>query len=452
MATVTVPRARTKAVTPRRENVEILRAAVFHTPKNPFQHSDALAMFADGALAIHSGRIAACGDYIVVRAQYPDAVVRDMRGGCILPGLVDTHVHFPQSRIVGGIGYSLRGWLDNLALPEEARLEDPSRVPALAREFVHGIASHGTTTALVFGSHFSDATAGLFDAAARRGIRVVSGLVLSDRLLLPTLYQTPDAAFRESKSLIERFHSHSRLSYAVIPRFAISASEAILEVCQALMREDASLRFTTHINESADEVERVAQLFPWADDYLSVYEKYELIGRKSVLAHDVHVKESELKRLAERQASVAHCPCSNAALGSGIFPMRRHLEAQVRFSLGTDIGAGTGFGILKEAMQAYMLQRVAPEPVVLTSAQMLWMATRAGAEALSMEDEIGDFTVGKAADLVVLRPPQGSPLHSIFTHAEGDPERMLAALLTLAGQDCVGEVRVEGDAVFEGKA
>jgi guanine deaminase len=132
--------------------------------------------------------------------------------------------------------------------------------------------------------------------------------------------------------------------------------------------------------------------------------------------------------------------------------MRRHLEAQVRFSLGTDIGAGTGFGILKEAMQAYLLQRVAPEPVVLTSAQMLWMATRAGAEALSMEDEIGDFTVGKAADLVVLRPPQGSPLHSIFTHAEGDPERMLAALLTLAGQDCVGEVRVEGDAVFEGKA
>ena len=321
----------------------------------------------------------------------------------------------------------------------------------VAREFAHGLVSHGTTTALVFGSHFADATLELFEAAAHRGIRVVSGLVLSDRLLRPDLHQTPDMAFRDCKSLIERFHRRGRLSYAVTPRFALSASEGMLEVCQTLLREDPSLTFTTHINESPDEIEQVARLFPWASDYLGVYDKYDLIGRRSVLAHNVHTSTAELARLAAQKATVTHCPCSNAALGSGIFPMRRHLDAQVRFALGTDIGGGTGFSVLKEALQAYLMQRVAPEAMVLNPAQMLWMATRAGAEALCMEEETGDFTPGKAADLVYFRPASGSTLHTVFTHME-EPERMLAATITLAEQDSVGEVRVEGDVVYEGRA
>jgi guanine deaminase len=451
VATVTSLGLRTKKVAQHIESVEILRAAVFHTPKNTFEHPDALVALADGALAIKSGRIAACGDYIAVRAQYPEAVVRDFRGGCILPGLIDTHVHFPQVRIIGGLGFSLLDWLQKVALPEEAALADTSHARIVAREFVHGLVSHGTTTALVFGAHFTEATAELFNAAEHRGLRVVGGLVLSDRMLRPDLHQTPEVALRDSKSLIERFHGRARLSYAVTPRFALSASEPMLEVCQTLLRDHPSLTFTTHINESPDEVQQVAQLFPWAADYLAVYEKYGLVGRRSVLAHNVHATATELERLAASQASVAHCPCSNAALGSGIFPMRRHLEAKVRFALGTDIGGGTGFSILKEALQAYLMQRVASEPMVPTPAQMLFLATRAGAEALSIEDNTGDFTTGKAADLVCFRPAQGSTLHTVMSRTE-DPERMLAALLTLAERDSVGEVRVDGDVVFEGKA
>ncbi|HEY4085488.1 MAG TPA: amidohydrolase family protein, partial [Bryobacteraceae bacterium] len=232
--------------------------------------------------------------------------------------------------------------------------------------------------------------------------------------------------------------------------FAPSTSEAMLEVCQTLLRENPALLFTTHVNESAAEVAQVLQAFPWAGDYLAVYEKYDLVGPRSVLAHNVHATDAELARLAERQAAIAHCPCSNAVLGSGIFPLQRHLSAKVRFALGSDVGAGTGFGILKEALQAALMQRVAPEPVVLTSAQLLWMATRAGAEALGMAEEIGDFTPGKAADLVYIKPAAGTPLHAVLTHTE-DPERMLNAVITLAGAESVCEVRVEGDVVYEGK-
>lgn len=450
MATATATRPRTQKIAPFVDSVEILRAPLFHTPGNPFENPGNLVALYDGALAIHAGRVAACGDYIAVRAQYPDAAVRDLRDGCILPGLIDTHAHFPQVRILGALGLSFPEWLETRAMPEEARLADTAHARVVAREFVQGLASHGTTTALVFGSHFAEATAELFNAADHHGLRVTSGLVLSDRGLWPSLCHAPEIALSDSRLLIENFRDKARLQYAVIPRFAPSTSEAMLEVCQTLLRENPGLLFTTHINESPAEIAEVLQAFPGAADYLAVYEKFDLVGPRSVLAHNVHVTDAELARLAERRAAIAHCPCSNAALGNGIFPLQRHLNAKVRFALGSDVGAGTGFGILREALQAGLMQRVAREPVVLTSAQLLWMATRAGAEALSMAEEIGDFTPGKAADLVYIKPAAGTPLHAVLTHTE-DPERMLNAVITLAGAESVCEVRVEGDVVYEGK-
>jgi guanine deaminase len=427
--------------------VEILRAAIFHTPGNPFTETDGLVAFGDGGLAIASGRIVSCADYHDVVAVHPDASVRDLRGGYIIPGLIDTHVHFPQVRVLGGLGYSLQDWLEQRALPEEARLADAGYAAAIAREFFDALVSHGTTSAMVFGSHFANAMEVFFTVAAQSGLRICSGLVLSDRALLPELRQTPDAAYRESSLLIERFHGKGRLRYAVTPRFALSASEAMLETCGALLREDSSLRFTTHINENGREIEEAARLFPNARDYLAVYERFGLVGPRSVLAHNVHATDAEIARVAERSASIASCPSSNAALGSGIFPLRRHVDAGVRCTLGTDVGAGTDFGILREGLQMYLMQRVAPQPVTLTPGQLLYLATRAGAEALGLEEETGDFEKGRAADLVYLKPPDGGLLAGALQRAE-DAERILAALFTLAGAESVREVRVAGEVVF----
>jgi guanine deaminase len=424
--------------------VNILRAAIFHTPRNPFLESRALAAYPDGALVIEGGRVLACGEYAEMRAAYPVAEVRDLRGGYILPGFVDTHVHFPQVRIIGGLGYSLLDWLEQLTLPEEARLADVAYASAVASEFAGALAAHGTTTALVFGSHFVPATAALFEAAEKRGLRVFSGLVLSDRSVREELRQHPYAAYRDCLALIERFPR-----YAVTPRFALSASESILEVCGALMRERPNLLFTTHINENPREVHEVAKLFPWAGDYLSVYERFGLIGRNSVLAHNIHASDDELRRLAVVRATIAHCPASNAALGSGIFPLARHVRAGVRLALGTDIGGGTGFGMMKEALQCYLMQRVATDAEIVSPAQMLYLVSRAGAEALGIENETGDFAAGKAADLVYLRPADGSVLASVLQHAgDQSPERTIAALFTLAGADSIEEVQVSGHAVF----
>lgn len=375
--------------------MKIFRSAIHHTPDR-----DTLISHKDGGLAVQNGMIAACNDYSVVRAMFPDADVIDMREGCILPGFIDAHTHFPQVRIIGGLGHSLLDWLEQLTLPEEARMANTAYAQTIAREFTEALAAHGTTTALVFGAHFIDATIALFDAASAKGLRVISGLVLSDRYLRPDLLQTPEAAYRDSQRLIESIREKTRLGYAVIPRFALSTSEAMLDVCRTLFRETPGALFTTHINENASEIEAVSKQFPRAADYLDIYERCDLISNRSVLAHNVHTTDSQLTRLAQSGASIAHCPCSNAALGSGIFPMKRHLRHNVKFALGTDIGAGLGFSVLKEALQAHLFQRVAPGDFNLTPAHMLYLATKAGAEALNLSHKIGDFTPGKSADFV----------------------------------------------------
>jgi guanine deaminase len=425
---------------------ELLRAPIFHTVADPFHDARALVTHEDGALLVSDGRIAASGDYQTLRAACGDVPTRDWRGGVLLPGLVDAHVHFPQVRIIGGIGLTLLDWLDEMALPEEARMADVTYARRTAETFVRALAAQGTTTALVFGAHFAPATAALFDAAAAAGLRIASGLVLSDRLLRPDLHQTPDEAYRASVDLIRRFHGRGRLRYAVTPRFARSTSEAMLEVCHTLLREHDTVRAQSHINESLREVAEVRRLFPWARDYLAVYERYGIEGRRAVLAHNVHPTSSELERLAAARTAVAHCPASNAVLGSGIFPFRRHRDANVVCALGSDVGGGTGFGMLKEALQAYLMQRVATDGVALDPGTLLYLATRAGAEALGLDHEIGDFQVGKAADFVYLRPPAGSPLDLVLGRADS-PRHALAAVFMLAGRESVREVRVAGTKV-----
>ncbi len=217
---------------------QLLRATIFHTPRNPFVSENALEDFVDGGLLLGNGRVIACGDFGTLRGQHPHAVVRDLRGGFLLPGLVDTHIHFPQIRILGGLGLELLDWLKQHALPEEARLGNEDYARVVAKEFVFALAAHGTTTALVFGAHFQAATAALFETAEKAGLRVASGLVISDRLLRPELHQTPENAYRASKQLIRNFHGKGRLLYSVTPRFALSASEAMLEVCKAQSASD----------------------------------------------------------------------------------------------------------------------------------------------------------------------------------------------------------------------
>jgi guanine deaminase len=422
----------------------IYRARALDTPDDPLT-GGLLRSDEDVGFLVVDGMIAERGPFEKVRAGHRGSTVVDLRDGVLLPGLVDTHVHYPQVRAIGALGMPLLEWLERWALPEEARLADVDYARDVAEEFVGGLVSAGTTTALVFGSHFATAVDALFEEATRVGVRVTSGLVVSDRGLPDSLLTTPDRAYDESLALAERWHKPvGSTRYAVTPRFSFSAGDDLLAACARVRDDVIGSWFTSHVNESAAEVNEVARLFQGSEHYVDTYDRHGLVGPHAVLAHNVHPTDAELRVLAERGAAVAHCPTSNAALGSGLFPMRRHLEHGVRVALGSDVGAGTGFSLLKEGLQAYFVQRLlGPEGVPLTSAHLLHLATGAGARALGLSDEVGDLSVGKQFDAVLVRPLADDPLDVCLRHA-ASPEDALAKIFALGGDSDIAGVWIGG--------
>jgi len=422
--------------------VTLYAGTIVDTPGDPFTGDPAGAVAEAGALLVRDGVIRARGTFAALRAAHPDEPVTRLPGGMLVPGFIDTHVHFPQIRAIGGLGMPLLDWLERCALPEESKLADQAYAREVAGEFLDGLLASGTTSALVFGSHFPAAMDELFAAAGKRGLNITSGLVLSDRILRPDLLRSPRAALADSTDLIGRWHGHGRLRYAVTPRFALSASREMLDVCAQLLETGAW--FTSHINENAAEVAAVARLFPDARHYLDTYRQHGLVTRRSVFAHNVHPADAELAVLAANGASVAHCPTSNCALGSGLFPMRRHAGHGVGIALGSDVGAGAGLFMPKEALQAYFIQRLlGPDGLNLTPAHLLYLVTRAGARALGLDDRVGDFRVGKDFDAVWLRPAAGSTLAVNLKHAR-DTTDALARIFSLATPADVAEVWIRG--------
>jgi guanine deaminase len=399
------------------------------------------------ALLVRDGLVAERGELADLRETHPDERLVELSEGLVLPGFVDTHVHFPQVRMIGALGMPLLDWLEHSALPEEARLADVDYAGGVARDFVSGLVRAGTTTALVFGAHFAAAVDVLFEEASSRGLRITAGLVVSDRLLRDDLLTTPERAYSEGKALAEKWHGSGRLRYAVTPRFSLSCSDALLASCGALHADVEGSWFTSHINENRAEIAAVIELFPDSVDYLATYARHRLVGERSVFAHNLHASPAELAALASSRASVAHCPTSNSALGSGLFPLREHVASGVRVALGSDVGAGTGLSMLKEGLQAYFMQQLLGDAgLPLTSAHLLYLATAAGAAALGLTGQVGEFSVGCQFDAVWLRPAADSALDCGLRNVDSVDEA-LAKAFALGTDADVAQVWVGGDPI-----
>lgn len=368
--------------------------------------------------------------------------------GLLLPGFVDTHAHYPQVRAIGSLDLPLLEWLEQCALPEELKLADPGYAAEVAEEFVLGLLQAGTTTVLAFGAHFATAMDELYEAAARSGIRLTSGLVVSDRALPDGLLTTPERAYDEGLRLAQRWHGRGRLRYAVMPRFSLSCSDGLLESCSALLDAVDGAWFTSHLNENPAEVETVKQAFG-TSTYLETYARHGLVGERSVFAHNIHPVTAELTVLGTSGATVAHCPTSNAMLGSGLFPLRRHLDHGIGVSLGSDVAAGAGFSLLKEGLQAYMTQELlGEEGYPLAATQLLYLATGAGARALGLEGLIGELGVGSQFDAQWINPRANPTLASSMQNADS-AEDALAKVFTLGTPADVEAVWIGGELVSE---
>ncbi|MFC3285416.1 guanine deaminase [Litchfieldella rifensis] len=362
----------------------------------------------DGAIWIEGGHIRAIGDYRELAPSLPQGIeVVDYSGKLMMPGFIDSHVHYVQLDIMASYGRQLLDWLNEYTFPEECRFAQQAHAENVAEAFLDEQLRVGTTTAQVFCTSHPVSVDTFFAAARQRGLRMLAGKVLMDRNAPEGLTDTVADGIRDSERLIGDWHGKDRLGYTLTPRFAPTSTAAQLDATGGILRNAPDLHLQTHLSENQGEIAWVAELFPDCQDYLGVYERYGLVGPRSTFAHGIHLTQEMRNRLAAAGANVAFCPTSNLFLGSGLFDRQACRDAGLNTTLASDVGGGTDLSGLATLKAAYQVGQLLGQP--LTAWQGFYRLTLGNARALHLDAHIGSLRAGAEADIVVL-DPRATPL------------------------------------------
>jgi 5-methylthioadenosine/S-adenosylhomocysteine deaminase len=377
-----------------------------------------------GSVSIRNGRIFSVGPEPDMRH---DATI-DADGAYVLPGFIQTHVHLCQTLFRGyADDMPLLEWLRKRVWPMEAA-HTPRTLRASTRLAAAELLLSGTTTALTMETvHDTDA---VFETLATMGLRAVVGKCMmdSDQGVPKRLQEQTRASIDESVALRRRWdgQANGRLHAAFAPRFAVSCSRELLEAVADLSARDRVI-VHTHASENRDEIEVVRRLSGGMSN-LEYLADTGLATPHLCTAHCVWVSDSEQALLAERGVKVMHCPSSNLKLGSGLAPVTEMRARGISVSLGADGAAcNNRLDMFEEMRLAATIQAVRKAPGALTARDALWMATREGARALALEDEIGSLEPGKRADLIVVGR-QG-------VHQSPDPDPWSTLVYATRGSD-----------------
>jgi guanine deaminase len=422
--------------------VKAFRGAILHFTADPGSGSDGFEHFEDGLLLVDSGRVARVGPADDMLASLPPAIeVTDRRGQLILPGFIDAHVHYAQTDVIASPGRDLLHWLETCVFPEEARFAERAHADEVAEFFLDELLRNGTTTALVFGTVHRASADAFFEAAQRRNVRMGAGRVMMDRDCPPGLADAGLDARADAHELVERWDGNGRLHYAITPRFAVTSSEAQLRLAGELARAHPNAFVHSHLAEHPGEVQKVRSLFPAARSYLDVYERFGLLRTRAIYAHCLHLDAEDRARMAATGAAAAFCPSSNLFLGSGLFDLEAAGAAGMSVALGTDVGAGTSFSMLRTMADAYKVAQMRGQ--TLTALRAFYLATLGGARALRLDDRIGSFAPGNEADFIVL-DPAATPLLARRMRAMKTLQERLFAWMILGDERAVRETYVLG--------
>ncbi len=402
--------------------VTAIRGAFLDFTDDPFYvaESDSVRYVPDGLLVVSQGKVLAFGAYDELCERYENISIAAYPDQLIVPGFIDLHVHYPQTGMIAAYGTQLLEWLNKYTFPTEAKFKDADYAREMASFFLDELLRNGTTTALVLTTIFPQSVHVLFEEARRRNMRMIAGQVLMTRNAPDFLLNDAERAYGQTREQIQTWHGNGRALYAITPRFAITSTPKELALAGKLKEEFPDVYVHTHLSENLKEIAFTAELFPDSTDYLNVYEQYGLVGERSVFAHCIHMGDSSFERLSQAGAAIAFCPTSNLFLGSGLFKLgqAKSRGCPVKVGLATDVGAGTSFSQLQTMSDAYKVAQLQGESLSVFKA--LYLATLGAAKALSIEDKIGSFDVGKEADFVVLNL-QATPLMTLrnpVAHAE----------------------------------
>lgn len=422
------------------------RAQLLYFPPAPEVEEDACVWLRDGLLVVRDGRIVQVGDYEALsRNGRVDATFVDWRGRLIVPGFIDTHIHYPQTDMIASPASGLLSWLQHAAFPTERRFEDADHAREVARFFLDELLRCGTTTAMVYCTVHPGSVQAFFTESHARDLCMIAGKVMMDRNCPEYLRDTPESGARDTEAIIQRWHGTGRQQVAITPRFAPTSSPEQLGRCQELARAYPHVFIQSHLAETRDEVKWVMALFPGARSYLDVYAQYGLLRPRAVYGHGIWLDDADRRCLRDAGAAIAHCPTSNQFLGSGLFDAGAAFNAGVQVTLGTDVGAGTSFSMLRTMNEAHKVARLCGYH--LTARRMFRQATQGAAEALGLAGRIGTLAPGAEADFIVLDPAATPLLARRTAHAES-LEALLFALAMLGDDRAVAATYAAGRAVY----
>ena len=419
----------------------IIKAKILDFPQQTNTPESDFRFIENGALVVSGKRIQAVGNYHDLSLAYPHAQLLDHSDKWLLPGLIDSHLHYPQTGIIGKFGKQLLTWLENYTFPTEAKFADEEYAAKVADVFTRQLLRNGTTTGLVFSSVHKTAADALFSHANSLAMQMVIGKVCMDQNCPDYLQDTAASAQGDSADLIARWHGKGRNYYAITPRFAPTSSEAQLAALGELAQQYKDVFIQTHLSENVDEIAWVKTLFPDCTSYLDVYQRFHMVRKRAVFGHCIHMQTEDWQTLAATGATAAFCPTSNLFLGSGLFDLNATLEHGVNMALATDVGGGTSFNLLRtygEGYKACQLHQQTFAPL-----HGLYAMTQGPAVAYALDHEVGNLNAGTFADFILLDPCYDE-LTSMRIDNTSDPQDMLFAMSMLGDDRAIQQTWVAG--------
>ncbi|XP_051784333.1 guanine deaminase isoform X2 [Erpetoichthys calabaricus] len=370
-----------------------------------------------------------------------------------IPGMVDTHIHAPQYTYAGiAQDYSLMKWLKVFTFPTELKYESKDFAKDVYTKLVKRTLKHGTTTACYFATIHTDSTLLLAEIVEKLGQRALVGKVCMDiNDAVRSYREETEECIEETKRLNVQVSvfQYTLVKPIVTPRFAPSCSTQLLNDLGDIAKEN-DLHIQSHISENKDELNIVKDMFPECGCYTEVYDKYNLLTSKTVMAHGCYLSNKELEIFCSKGSAVAHCPNSNISLCSGMLDVRNVLNHKVKIGLGTDVAGGYSTSMLDAVRKAIETSKILtiqkPGYETLSYKEAFQLATLGGSQALALEDTIGNFEVGKDFDAVLISPTTTDSSFDVFA---GDTKKVIFEKFINLGDDRnVMEVYVAGKLVF----
>lgn len=418
------------------------RARLLSFSADPAIDEKALHWFEDGLLLIEGGRVLASGGYQELASQLlPDDEVQDLRPAIIMPGFIDSHVHYPQTDIIASPAEGLLPWLNTYTFPAERRFADPVHAARVAEFFLDELISNGTTSAMVYCTVHPSSVEAFFQASQQRNLRMIAGKVLMDRHCPDFLQDTAEQGVADSLDLLQRWHGKGRQLYAITPRFACTSSPAQMQLAGELAAAHPEVYLQTHVAENKAEIDWAMSLYPEARSYLDIYERYQMLRPRAMYGHCIWLDQQDRLRLRETGAAAAVCPSSNLFLGSGLFDFAEAQHSGFHHGLASDVGGGTSFSMLRTMNQAYKVARLHGHH--LSATRMFYLATLGAAQALGLQQQIGQLQAGAEADFICLNPDATALLGRRCSQANS-LEELLFALALLADDRCIERVYIAG--------